>query len=141
MGRHTDTGEVLEKMVLPALRRGGYSYSRHTSVGKRPGGTTHYVDLVVSKKNQPILVSMKWQQVTGTAEQKIAYEAICILKALSNHGGHYIRGYIVLGGDGWTLRNFYTKGGLNSYITDPRMNEVKIVTFERFIALANRGEL
>jgi hypothetical protein len=53
--------------------------------------------------------------------------------------GGYTRAYLVLGGDGWRLRDFYTSGGLNKHLTHPEL--VEIVTLERFIARANQGAL
>lgn len=46
---------------------------------------------------------------------------------------------LVLGGEGWKLRQFYTGGGLKSHLVDADM--VDIVTLEAFVALANLGEL
>jgi hypothetical protein len=42
-------------------------------------------------------VSLKWQQVGGTAEQKVPFEVMCLADAV--RAGH---AYLVLGGDGWT---------------------------------------
>lgn len=137
--RDTGTGDVLEKMVLPSLERGGYECIKRTSVGKRPAGGKHIVDAIAIKANQKVLISLKWQQVSGTAEQKIPYEIICLLKALKDNKGSCSKAYIVLGGEGWTLRNFYVTGGLNEYIRG--IEQVKIVTFENFIFLANKGIL
>ena len=47
--------------------------------------------------------------------------------------------YLVLGGDGWKLRNFYLGGGLNAHLVDAAL--VNIVSLESFIALANQGNL
>jgi len=82
---------------------------------------------------------LKWQQVSGTAEQKIPYEIICLLKALKDSNDSYSKAYLVLGGEGWTMRNFYVEGGLNEYLQGTE--NVKIVTFENFIFLANKGIL
>jgi len=43
------------------------------------------------------LISMKWQQVSGTAEQKVPFEVICLIEALKNNGGRYSKAYLVLG--------------------------------------------
>lgn len=127
-------------MVVPALRRGGYTYQKQVFVGKRPGGGKHYVDIIASKgDNKPILISMKWQQTSGTAEQKVAFEVICLLKALRNNGGVYGKAYVVLGGGGWKLRDFYVSGGLNEYLKDS--NLVTVTTLESFVATANQGRL
>src|SRR6266850_4501268 len=114
MGRDTRTGGVLEAMVLPALKRGGYAYETQVKVGKRPGGGTHKVDAVAQKGGEKILVSLKWQQVVGTAEQKVPFEIICLAEEVKS--GHFNKAYLVLGGEGWKLRSFYTGGGLKNHL-------------------------
>lgn len=137
MGRDTRTGGVLEAMVLPALTRGGYTYATQVKVGKRPGGGAHMVDAVAEKAGQKILVSLKWQQVSGTAEQKVPFEVICLADEVM--AGNFSAAYLVLGGDGWSLRKFYIDGGLATHLTNA--DRVHIVTLERFVAIANKGEL
>ncbi len=137
MARDTQTGDVLEKMVLPALDKGGYEHSTGVDIGQRLGLGRHKVDVLAEKDNQTYLVSLKWQQVSGTAEQKIPFEVISLSYAMQD--GDHARAYLVLGGDGWTLRDFYTGGGLDEHLTHPDL--VEIVTLERFIALANQGAL
>jgi len=44
-----------------------------------------------------------------------------------------------LGGNGWSLREFYTGGGLKKHLADA--DKVQIVTLEEFVALANQGRL
>jgi hypothetical protein len=124
-------------MVLPALKRGGYSYQVQAKIGKRIGGGTHKVDAVAEKSSQRILVSLKWQQVGGTAEQKVPFEVICLSEAIRE--GEFQKAYLVLGGDGWTLRDFYTSGGLDEHLKD--CEKVKVLTLERFVATANQGKL
>ena len=124
-------------MILPALAQGGYSYETQVVVGQRLGGGRHRVDVLAEKNGQRFLISLKWQQVGGTAEQKVPFEVICLIDAVQ--GGDFAKAYVVLGGDGWTLRDFYTSGGLNQYIQ--RADEVEVVTLERFVAKANGGEL
>ena len=65
-GRETTTGRVLEEMVLPALRRAGYTWTAQTHVGSRPNGRKHNVDVVATKDSASILVWMKWQETSGT---------------------------------------------------------------------------
>jgi hypothetical protein len=69
------------------------------------------VDVVATKDGRSILVSMKWQQVSGTAEQKVPYEVICLLEALESV--NYAKAYLVLGGEGWKLRTLFIGEGLN----------------------------
>jgi hypothetical protein len=135
--RDTGTGAVLERMVLPALDRGGYSYQTQVRIGTRLGGGAHAVDIVAEKAGAVFLVSMKWQQVSGTAEQKVPFEVICLEEALKT--GRFQRAYLVLGGDGWKLRTFYTSGGLDQYLKCS--GKVNILTLEGFIAKANMATL
>ena len=135
--RDTGTGAVLEIMVLPALDRGGYSYQTQVRIGTRLGGGAHAVDIVAEKAGAVFLVSMKWQQVSGTAEQKVPFEVICLEEALKT--GRFQRAYLVLGGDGWKLRTFYTSGGLDQYLKCS--GKVNILTLEGFIAKANMATL
>jgi hypothetical protein len=95
------------------------------------------VDAIVEKNDQKILVSLKWQQTGGTAEQKVPFEVMCLADAVT--GGHGSRAFLVLGGDGWKLRDYYTSGKLNEHLIHASL--VKVVTLEAFIRLANNGQL
>jgi hypothetical protein len=136
----TTTGAVMEAMVLPAIERGGYEYFRQVDIGERLGGGKHIVDLVAyNEEGTGYLISLKWQQTSGTAEQKVPYEAMCLIEAALCDPDRYERAYLVLGGPAWTLRDFYTGGGLLRYMKYEDL--LQIVTLEQFIARANRGEL
>jgi hypothetical protein len=135
--RDTGTGGVLEAMIVPALKRGGYEYSIQQTIGTRFGGGRHVVDLVATKDDRTILVSVKWQQVSGTAEQKVPFEIICLAEAVLI--GEYTKAYLVLGGEGWKLRAFFTGGGLKDHLV--HADKVEILTLESFVARANQGRL
>jgi len=135
--RNTRTGGVLEQMVLPALDQGGYAYKVQVKIGQRLGCGQHFVDVIAQKDGPPILISMKWQQVSGTAEQKVPFEVICLLEALES--GDYGKAYLVLGGEGWTLRSFYVEDGLQKYLNYGQ--KVEILTLESFVGRANAGKL
>ena len=137
MARDTRTGGVLEAMILPALTRGGYEYEKQIKIGKRIGGGSHIVDAIAKSGDGKILVSLKWQQVGGTAEQKVPFEVICLAEAVRS--GEFQKAYLVLGGDGWKLRDFYVSGNLGKHLRD--CEKVQIFTLERFIAVANQGKL
>lgn len=109
--RNTGSGAVLEAMVLPAHQRGGYTWQTQINIGVRFGGGRHFVDVVATAANgEQILVSLKWQQVSGTAEQKVPFEAMCLAEAVRISAGGYVSAYLVLGGPGWKLREFFTRG-------------------------------
>ena len=135
----TRTGAVLESMVVPALRLGGYAYEPQKFIGERPGGSKHKVDVIAEKDGREILISLKWQQVAGTAEQKVPFEVICLAEAVRNSEGRFHKAYLVLGGGGWSLRDFYVNGGLQEHLRYGSV--VEIVTLESFVAQANAGEL
>jgi hypothetical protein len=124
-------------MILPALDRGGYRCLTQQNIGSRLGGGRHMVDAIAEKDGRRYLVSLKWQQVSGTAEQKVPFEVICLAEAVRT--GSFRRAYLVLGGEGWKLRDFYTGGGLKSHLTSA--DQVDILTLEGFAARANQGRL
>jgi hypothetical protein len=124
--RNTNTGGVLEAMIVPALLFGGYEVAKQAKIGCRPGGRSHNVDAIARKDDEAILVSLKWQQSSGTAEQKVPFEVMCLA-------------YLVLGGDGWTLRDYYTSGQLREHLVHAGL--VHVVPLEAFIRIANRAEL
>ena len=128
-------------MVLAALDHGKYRYQKHQNIGKRFGALgRHLVDLVVATPDDiTFLVSLKWQQTSGTAEQKVPFEVICLADAVRNSAGAYSRAYLVLGGAGWTLKQFYVSGALNEYMRD--VESVTILEFDDFVGRANRRKL
>ena len=128
---------ITEAMVLPALDQGKYTWKVQVNIGQRLGCGRHYVDAIAEKDGRKVLISSKWQQSGGTAEQKIPFEVMCLAEALE--GGGYAKAYVVLGGEGWRLRQFYTTGGLSKYLRGT--DNVEIVTLESFVAKANRGQL
>ena len=136
--RNTKTGNVLENMVLPSLKNGGYEYKIQQIVGVRPGGGKHKVDVIADKEGNKFLVSLKWQQVGGTAEQKVPFEIICLLEVVLADP-NYKKAYLVLGGEGWTLRNYYISGELKKHLQ--YTGRIEITTLEKFVALANQGKL
>lgn len=135
--RNTRTGAVLEAMVLPALDKGGYAYQTQQLIGKRFGGGRHIVDAIAEKNDDKFLVSLKWQQTGGTAEQKVPFEVMSLADFVIT--GQFSKAYLVLGGEGWTLRDFYVSGDLKKHLW--HADKVEILTLESFVARANNGEL
>src|SRR2546422_622119 len=77
------------------------------------------------------------QQTGGRAEQKVPFEVMCLADAV--RAGRAARAYIVLGGDGWTLRDYYVSGGLKEHLIHADL--VNVVSLEAFVRIANNGEL
>ena len=138
--RDTTTGKVLEEMALSALTKGGYAYQEQVVIGQRPSGSKHKVDLLVTAPDgQQIPVSMKWQQSSGTAEQKVPFEIICLAEVVQKSQGKFKKAYIVLGGEGWSLREYYLSGAIMRYLKN--CEPVEITSLEGFVAKANQGKL
>lgn len=136
--RDTRTGGMLEEMILPALQMGGYSYEKQKVIGTRLGGRRHRVDVVAQDaEGRTYLVSLKWQQVSGTTEQKVPFEVMCLADAVLK--GKCDKAYLVLGGDGWTLDEYYLSDQLREHLRHAEL--VNIVTLNGFIAKADQGEL
>jgi len=132
---------VLEEMVLPALQLAGYQYEKQSYIGRVMGGRPYKADLLVhdQQSGRRIVVSLKWQQVAGTAEQKIPFEVIALLQLLGSRACD--DAYLVLGGTGWTpqLKEFYLSGELCRFM--PEAKRVRIVGLEEFIKLVNNHQL
>jgi hypothetical protein len=138
--RDTRTGQVLENMIIPALERGGYKWKEQTIIGERLGGHRHKVDvLAFHVGGLEIPISLKWQQTSGTAEQKVPFEVICLVDVIQKSGGRFKKAYLVLGGEGWSLKEFYLKRGLDAYLKNCDL--VEISSLESFVAKANQGKL
>lgn len=95
--------------------------------------------LVETKEAEQIPVSMKWQQVSGTAEQKVPFEIMCLADAIRKSQGRFKRAYLVLGGEGWTLREYFLRGNIRDYLRN--CDDVEIISLEGFVAKANQGKL
>jgi len=126
-------------MVLPALDNGGYAVELQVNIGERLGTGRHSIDALATRDGQSFLISMKWQQTSGTAEQKVPFELICLVEAMDR--GDYEKAYLVIGGEGWKpkLKSFYTSGGLSKYIRGTE--QVEVLTLEGFVAKANQAKL
>jgi len=150
MALRAATGRVFEVTAVPALEMNGYSVKKQAYVGEKLGGGRHRVDALVTTPETPrklserILVSSKWQQTSGTAEEKVPFEVIKLLHTLAcekelDGTAKYARAYIVLGGDGWKLKSFYLGDAWRHFMKDTV--KVTIVTLDEFITRANRRTL
>ena len=147
MGRNTSTGKDAEKTIEQALKRGGYEFtSQKIFKNIKPNHKNYYIDFYLERDSRRIGVELKWQQSSGTAEEKIPYALICLLILVEKN--LIDKGYLVLGGSdydkekkrkGWTLRNYYISDGLQTYID--YKDKVEIVNIDTFQADANQANL
>ena len=123
--RDTSTGKVneadIEQFLTENFSDGVYP---QTEVGTQfDTGKKHIVDILLGgkayKKTKKakrwisehiggILLSLKYQKVEGTSEEKIPFEFMKLQNAINKYG--YKKALIVLCGDnGWTLKKTYLK--------------------------------
>lgn len=137
----TKTGSTLEVTVEAVLLNNSYAVSKQQIVGTKPGGGRHKADLVGMRPNgSKFLVSLKWQQTAGSAEEKVPFEVIKLLHALRENV-EYDKAYIVIGGSGFSqgLVDFYLSEEFRSYVRESE--KIEILTLNDIIARANRGAL
>jgi len=107
--RDTTTGKNYEQVVEQAIRRScmknRLTPNPQVNIGTSPSGKRHVVDwelVSMDDSSRRGLVSVKYQKSTGTAEEKVVYEAVKLLYAM-REDPRYRRAWIALGGVGWTL--------------------------------------
>jgi hypothetical protein len=129
MARDTSTGTKYEKQVEQLLNEGNYHYQSQVIIGKKRNGGNHRVDLIIDKT----LISLKHQEVKGTAEEKVPFEFMKLQQAVNDY--HYDNAVIVLSGDsGWTWKNYYLSQEFKT-----QMNviypDVSIMSHEQFLKI------
>jgi hypothetical protein len=117
VSRNTTSGKYYEDTVRLAIERScnqnNLKAVRQQNIGLSPSGRRHYVDWeLISEINSDVrgLVSCKFQDTPGSAEEKVPYEVLKLLHAMEADE-RYKRAWIVLGGNGWTngLKLFFEK--------------------------------
>lgn len=102
MTRDTQTGTQYEKFIYSLLEEKGTSFRSQVNIGLKRNGKRHFVDLIIDNT----LVSLKHQQVQGTAEEKIPFEFMKLQQAVDDF--EYENAVIVLSGDtGWSWKEYY----------------------------------
>lgn len=137
--KQSGTGSVLERSVIPTLEQGGYDYSTQVTLSPNFTGKSYRVDLVAMKGNTSFLISCKWQQSSGTAEEKVCFEVLSLKFLVQSRLDRYRRAYLILAGTAWTLRDYFISDDFDRLL--PHRDELTILTLEPFMALANKGAL
>jgi hypothetical protein len=121
-----------------AIQHAGFKTERRSLVGQRASSSRPYfVDLRALSGRRIVLVSAKWQETRGSTETKVPWEAMCMDHIVRT--GDNVSGYIVLGGTGWTLDDYFVDGGL---ARDLRLDaRTTILRDTDFLARARAGAL
>ena len=130
--RRTDlTGKAFENLCYDLLDRAGYNVEEQVNLGLRPTGGAHNVDLEVIEDEvlgTRGLISLKYQDVAGTAEEKIPYEQMCLQHACETYG--YAYAIIVLAGPGWKHDQRYVENVFGKWMNTP---DVQVLDFDSFV--------
>ena len=103
--RNTTTGTTYEAEVENLLEEfSDHQWASQVNVGAKRNGGKHYCDIVL---NDEELISLKYQRVQGTAEEKIPFEFMKLQHAIDDHG--YKSATIVLAGPdkAWKWKDYY----------------------------------
>jgi hypothetical protein len=103
--RDTTTGTSYEKEVNCLLEQfSNHKFKAQVNVGCKRNGGRHYVDVLL---NDDELLSLKYQRVQGTAEEKIPFEVMKLQHAVIDNG--YKSATIVLAGPdkAWKWKEYY----------------------------------
>ena len=131
MTRDTTTGTNYETEVENLLE----DYSEHTvesqvMVGTKRNGGKHYCDIVL---NEDELISLKYQRVQGTAEEKIPFEFMKLQHAIDDYG--YKSATIVVAGPdkAWKWKDYYLSEEFRGKMSSIYPN-VRIINHEQFVS-------
>ena len=119
------TGKDFEHLCEYILCLSGVNVEEQVNIGLRPTGGAHNTDLIVDEE---VIVSLKYQDVAGTAEEKIPYEQMCLQHACETYG--YKKAVIVLAGPGWTHDDSYRENVFGQWMNTP---DVSIINFDEFL--------
>ena len=128
--RDTTTGksyeDVVEELLLEHTEN---KVESQVNVGAKRNGGKHYVDILL---NGDELVSLKYQRVQGTAEEKIPFEVMKLQHAVDDHG--YKSAVIVIAGPdkAWKWKEYYLG---NEFQTDMKRiyPDVRIISHQQFV--------
>jgi hypothetical protein len=128
--RDTTTGKSYEDVVEELLlEHTNHKVESQVNIGTKRNGGRHYVDILL---NEIELVSLKYQRVQGTAEEKIPFEVMKLQHAVNDHG--YKSAVIVLAGPdkAWKWKEYYLS---DEFQTDMKRiyPDVRIISHEQFV--------
>ena len=105
MSRNTTTGTKYETQVENLLEQfSDHKVKSQVWIGKKRNGGKHKCDIVI---NDDELISLKYQRVLGTAEEKIPFEFMKLQHAVDDYG--YKSATIVVAGpdEGWKWKDYF----------------------------------
>ena len=123
----TTAGTEVENFIEYDLELHGYNVETQVPAsGINQDWSRIDVVIIDDEHNLTEAISLKYQDVPGTAEEKILYEAESLSLMCYAHG--YYTGTIVLAGNGWSPFKYYWF--LNVY--EPPAN-VRVISYDSFV--------
>ena len=119
----TTAGTEVENYIEESLVAKGYNVETQV-IAAGINVDWSKIDIVLPDRSEAI--SLKYQDVPGTAEEKVLYEAESLSLMCTAHG--YLMGTIVLCGGGWSPVKY--NWFLNEY--QPPRN-VRIISYDEFV--------
>lgn len=128
--RDTTTGTTYEKEIESLLEQfTNYEFQSQVNIGLKRNGGKHYVDILL---NGSTLLSLKYQRVQGTAEEKVPFEVMKLHHACLDHG--YDSAILVLAGPdkAWKWKDYYLG---EQFQNDMKQiyPTVRIISHEQFV--------
>jgi len=128
--RDTATGFNYENEIQHLLEtRSNHKVKTQTHVGKKRNGSKHMVDILLNGEE---LISLKYQEVRGTAEEKVPFE-IMKLQHMVVDGGYKSATVVLAGPDyAWWWKEYYLgeefKTNMKSIYPD-----VSVISHDEFV--------
>ena len=128
--RDTTTGTNYETEVENLLEEfSDHKVESQVMVGAKRNGGKHYCDIVI---NDDELISLKYQRVQGTAEEKIPFEFMKLQHAIDDHG--YKSATIVVAGPdkAWKWKDYYLSDDFRAKMKSI-YPDVRIINHDQFV--------
>ena len=128
--RDTTTGTTYEKQIEDLLENfTDYQFKTQVNVGLKRNGGKHFVDILLGSKT---LLSLKFQRVQGTAEEKVPFEVMKLQHAVNDYD--YDSAIIVLAGpdSAWKWKKYYL-GKEFQLSMEQIYPDVRIISHEQFV--------
>jgi hypothetical protein len=128
--RDTTTGTNYETEVENLLEEfSDHKVESQVMVGAKRNGGKHYCDIVI---NDDELISLKYQRVQGTAEEKIPFEFMKLQHAIDDHG--YKSATIVVAGPdkAWKWKDYYLSNDFRAKMKSI-YPDVRIINHDQFV--------
>jgi hypothetical protein len=128
--RDTTTGTTYENEIADLLENfTDYQFKTQVNVGLKRNGGKHYIDILLESKT---LLSLKFQRVQGTAEEKVPFEIMKLQQAVEDYG--YECAILVLAGldSAWKWKDYYFGEEFQSNMKQI-YPDVRIISHEQFV--------